>query len=842
MILFAFISCLQLYGQSIQGFVYDEANNPIPYAKVYLKDRGNSSTEAGGNNGAITDIEGKYFIGSEFGVYTVVYKCFGFEDLEVQVTVDKFEPTVQNVYLKEISQDFNDVEVTAKKKNIAWQIVQNVISHKKEMIQQMDSYTCDIYIKGVETFDQKNKPLESSEVNDSKPSDEFQNEKDQLENKLKENARLNMIEINLTKHFQYPNNMKEIRNGLEKVGRPDQIYYQTTVNGEFNFYNSLVQKEDLHMGPIISPLHPSGILSYKYKLTEVNADGNDTIYVIKISSRSVGNSTLSGYLHIKKNDWVLTKVDLAMHKGNLRVYDDFRIIQEFIQKDSLWLLDKQTFEYNTRYGKEIVLGTTTVDYSNYIINPEFGEKFFSNELGVTTQEAYERDSTYWDKIRPEPLTIEEQRSKFVQDSIQAIYTSEEYLDSVDAAYNKITFLKVAYLGIGHVNREKKTRWWFPSAASLVEPIAIGGIRFGPGMHYYKKWENKQWISIASNANVGYNNSDVRGGVNVYHYYSPKKLSLYFISLRKDARMINSNDAISSLLNRQNIYQNIGINASHYTELFNGFYMYNSIRFDHRYQFDLDYKFVTWFDDEFENTEPIQFDPYNSLRSIFYVSYVPGQKYMTEPYRKVVLGSKWPTFTVGWEKGWNGLLKSVIDFDYLYFSMNQSFQVRTFGESKYNIVMGQFVNQDSVHLIDRKFFRQADKNRWLAMAFVPPMNNFQNLDSSYETKDLYIRGHYIHHFNGAIVNKIPFMKKTGIKSVAGSGFIFLPEHNNYFYTEAYFGVERIFKVLRERIRVGTYAVFSTSSNQFKLPDSEQPRNFKFAIRLDMISTDANDFNF
>ena len=829
-----------LRAQSISGFVYDEDNNPIPYAKVYLKDRGNSEGSTD-NSGAITDFEGKYFIGCGMGVHNVVYTSIGYDDLEMQVVVDQFEPTVQNVYLQQSVKELNNVEVSTKKKNIGWMIVQNVIDRKKKMLKQLDSYSCEIYIKGVETFDKKRKN-ESSQSNESGPTDVFQEEENERNDKLKREGRLNILEINLTKHYQYPKGEKEIRNGYEKVGNPDQIYFQTTLLGDFDFYESLIKKPDLHQGPILSPLHPSGILSYKYKLTEILTDENDTTYLVKISSRSIGNSTMEGFLHIKKNDWVLTKVDVTMHKGNLKIYDDFRIVQEFKEKDSLWLLKRQFFEYSTKYGKETVKGKTEVTYSDYTINPVFPEKFFSNEVGITTKEAYKRDSTYWDQIRPTPLTTEEQRSKFVQDSIQAIYTSKQYLDSIDSIFNKVTFMKAAFLGIGHMNREKKNRWLFPSAADLVEPVAIGGLRLGPGVNYYKKWEDDQWISTSADFTLGWNNLDPRGGFTFYHYYAPRRIGQYSISLRKNARMINPNDAISSLLDRQNIYQNNGLRASHYFEIVNGLYLYNSIQFDHRYQFDLDYKFVTWFDESFQNTEPIQFEAYNAFRTLFYLAYVPGQKFRTEPTRKVVLGSAWPKFTVGWEKGWNNMLNSVVDFDYLYFRVNQSFQIRTMGESRYNLVMGTFVNQDSVFFIDRKFFRQADGNRWLALAFIDPLNNFQNLDSSYETKELYLRGHYIHHFNGAIVNKIPFMKKTGIKSVAGAGFIFLPEHNNYFYTEAYVGVERIFKVFRERVRLGAYVIVSTQTNQISIPTQNQPRNVKFAISFDIMSTDANEFNF
>lgn len=97
-----------------------------------------------------------------------------------------------------------------------------------------------------------------------------------------------------------------------------------------------------------------------------------------------------------------------LHKGNLKIYDNFRIIQEYEQIDSIWVVSKQIFEYDTKYGKETVHGTTTVVYTDYIFNLIF-RRNFNNELGSTVEGAYERDSTFWEDVRPIPLTEEELR-------------------------------------------------------------------------------------------------------------------------------------------------------------------------------------------------------------------------------------------------------------------------------------------------------------------------------------------------------------------------------------------------------------------------------------------------
>ena len=63
-------------------------------------------------------------------------------------------------------------------------------------------------------------------------------------------------------------------------------------------------------------------------------------------------------------------------------------------------------------------------------------------LSFTTQEAYEKDSQFWDNVNKEaPLTIEEREYQFKQDSIKAYHESEEYKDSMQNAFNKLNFKK-----------------------------------------------------------------------------------------------------------------------------------------------------------------------------------------------------------------------------------------------------------------------------------------------------------------------------------------------------------------------------------------------------------------
>ncbi|MEM6771098.1 MAG: DUF5686 family protein, partial [Bacteroidota bacterium] len=103
-----------------------------------------------------------------------------------------------------------------------------------------------------------------------------------------------------------------------------------------------------------------------------------------------------------------------------------------------------------------------------------------------------------------------------------------------------------------------------------------------------------------------------------------------------------------------------------------------------------------------------------------------------------------------------------------------------------------------------------------------------------TSNLFVEFHHIHHFNGALVNNIPLLRKSRIKTIAGGGFLYLPEEN-YRYQEIFVGLERVFKIgARRRLRLGGYAVWGDAN------DGRGRTSFK--ISFDLIDLWKRDWNF
>jgi hypothetical protein len=244
------------------------------------------------------------------------------------------------------------------------------------------------------------------------------------------------------------------------------------------------------------------------------------------------------------------------------------------------------------------------------------------------------------------------------------------------------------------------------------------------------------------------------------------------------------------------------------EIFNGFYVNPEVSFTERRSLDTNrYRFNTVLDDALNNDNPTSFASYQAALAEITVSYIPNQKYMREPYRKVVLGSRWPTFYTYYQKGIPKIFGSDINHDYLLFGIMQTFKIGTLGTSNYHMKTGTFINSKQLRDADMKFNRRSDPF-W----FSNPLYSFQGLDTLLPTKRRIFEGHFIHHDNGAILNKIPFMKKTGVGLVFGAGALYVTEFK-YQHYEILAGLERNFKFSRRRLRIGIYGVLS-DGNQIK----------------------------
>jgi len=376
------------------------------------------------------------------------------------------------------------------------------------------------------------------------------------------------------------------------------------------------------------------------------------------------------------------------------------------------------------------------------------------------------------------LTVDQTQMVRYRDSVSAVLNSTEYKDSIQALYNKVKPLEIVWDGVGFRNHEKEQHIYIGSLPSMIDFEIIGGWRAEPFTSYWRRYENGQVWSNNTSVSYGLNNGDIQGDTWNRFRYNPHKQADIWLGFGRDFFSINDNDAIINQLKPSNYFLSDYVHAAHQIELVNGLYVEAGLHITNR-QSVSGYINEGWIDSLLLDNDPIEFESFNSVITDVLLHYTPFQKYKTEPKRKIILGSKWPTFHFHYRKGIKGPFNSNVDFDYLKFWIDQNVSFRQFGNSRYNATVGNFVNTNNLPFLDIKRFNQSNP-----FFFGDPRTEYQALDTLLMTSNLFFEFHHIHHFNGAIINNIPLLKKTRIRTVIGGGFLWMQD-NNFRHEEVFF---------------------------------------------------------
>lgn len=805
---FIFLFLLTCSGSSAQFFkVHGKITNnklePLALASVQVKEL---------QTGTVTREDGTYELKLEEGKYDLVISMMGFKSQLVTIVVDR--EAVHNFIMEaEEAQNLAEVTVRGKLRDRSEEYIRNVIRHKDELLAAAGPYSCTVYIKAVQE-DSSVKKKKGKQVPDSlrkeDPNADLQH--------------MSMAEIVLKYDHENDNRVREERTAVKKRGEPESLFYLSMTEGDFNLYNNLIRSRVLSEVPFLSPVSYSGLAAYKYKITHTKIVGKHKVYTISVKPKQLSNVTVEGELTISDSNWVLLKARFSLPSYHIPEYDFFEVNQEYsFINDTAWMISRQEFTYYSTHGKGKLSGKTVASYLDFEFNKKFPPKHFGVEISATAQQAYDKDSLFWEKTRTEPLTSKEIRFIQYKDSIYRATHSKTYLDSIDRLTNKVTWKKLLLFGQSFYDREKERTWYFPALTSLYQPIQFGGARLQLGAGYNRIYKSKKTLSVSGDISYGFRNKDVNGNIGLSKMYNPFNRAFYRFDAGRDFEYIFEGDAWINMIKRSNQFLNNAIGIGHGAELVNGLFLYTDFDIALRRSlsnYKTNSKIDSLFDDLLDgyNQAPA-FEPYNAAYGKIRISYTPRQRYIREPREKIILGSKWPTFYVEWRKGIPGFINSKVDFDYLEFGLQQQLKLGIAGISRYTIRSGSFPTRKDLRTIDYKFQRRGDP-----LLFLNPNEAFQSLDSTFPVFDRFYEGHYLHEFNGALINKIPFLKKLQLREVAGAGFLIAPERNLR-YAELFAGVERVFKWPFNPIykfKLGVYVVGS-AANQFR-----NPLQFKIGI--------------
>ena len=778
-------SVSSIFFAQVKGVVTDTEGEPLSSVSIYLE-----STITG----TTTNENGEYELAlKKTGAQTIVFQFLGFKTLKKNVSITSF-PYKLNVKLTEVEIVLDEVTINSKE-NPANEIIRNVIKNKAKNDAKIKRFTANFYSRGLYKIKNAPKKILGRNLGD-------------LGGGL-DSTRSGIIYLSETISTisrQKPNNFKEHIIASKVSGTDNGVSFNRAEDVDFNLYKNKV----LLGNDIISPLSNYAFGYYTFKLVGTFYEKNGKlINKIKILPKRENDKVFNGFVYIVEDDWALYGSDVSVTGAqvNLPMVDVLHLKQSYnhVEKNNAWIVISQTIDFKIGLFGFNINGRFSSAYSNYNFDPSFDKSTFGKEILSFANEATKKDSTYWNNLRPVPLTKEEVTDYVIKDSIKVVRKSKKYLDSVDIKRNKVTFLTPL---TGYTFRNSYQKW----SLNIDSPIenlnfnTVQGWNSTIGLNYFKTLNDTgKWLSTGLGFNYGFSDKRFRPKAHFTYKWDNINRPILRVSAGVTTAQFNGKNPISKFWNTISsvyfernylkIYEKTFANISFSKELFNGLKLNTNLEFANRkplvnttYYSAKNIADVAYTSNDPQNPSSFtsSFTPHNIFTFNIGARIRIGQKYLSYPNRKwTVSNPKYPSIYVGYRKMF-GAIDAQKNSDLFFTQLNQDFSLGNLGDFSYSLKAGAFLEKKNISFIDYAHF---NGNKLAISPSNGTINHFNLLDYySYSSNDKFTEIHAEHNFNGFILNKIPLINKLNFQVVVGGKGLFTSDRKPY--TEASFGLDNI----------------------------------------------------
>ncbi|MGB2143887.1 MAG: DUF5686 and carboxypeptidase regulatory-like domain-containing protein [Flavobacteriaceae bacterium] len=784
--LFVLFFCSLSVSAQLKGTITDLDNQPIPFVNVYIE---NSYT------GTTSNEQGRYELAvPNPGKYTIVFQFLGFKT-QIKTIEIKTAPYTLDITLLEENISLNEVVISSKE-NPANRIIRSAIAARKAQLEKINSYSADFYSKGIIRLKDVPEKFLGQEVGD-------------LDGVL-DSTRSGILYLSETVsklNYEKPDKLSEKIIASKVSGDSNGFSFNNASDVDFNFYNNTINLNS----DIVSPIADYAFNYYTYKLEGIFYDnGGRLINKIKVIPRRENDRVFSGVVYIVEDQWGLYGLELSVTGEQIQspAIDviTFKQNASYDDESDYWVLRSQTISFKFGFLGFKGNGSFVANYSKYKLNPDFEKSVFSNEILAFEPEANKKDSTYWNTLRPVPLTSEEFKDYIKKDSIQILYKSKTYLDSLDASQNKFK-LGNLISGYSYENSFENKVFSISSPLSALNFNTVQGYNANLDINYTKRYdEYKKYLSLENQLNYSFETQKLRGTVGFkYKFNNINDLNVGFSAGIK-VQQFNDQEPISRLMNDlssllfeenyMKLFENRFIKLNYGQELFNGFRFGTALSFENRRGLfnNTDDTFINSDDKSYTSNNPLEplnfesapFENHNILKFKFKGAFRFGQKYLSYPGSKInITNPKYPKLNFSFEKGF-GATNSNYNYEHLSIDLSQNFSLENKGDFSYKLLSGTFFGDASLAFMDAKHINGNQTHVNLDGSYMSSFKNVGYYDFS--TSENYLEYHLEHDFKGYILGKIPFINKLNYNLILGvHGFT---SDNQIPYNEFSVGVNNI----------------------------------------------------
>ena len=792
LLLFLFSSLFNF--AQIKGKLSDEKGNSLPYVTIY---------EENTYNGTTSNEQGYYELSiKKSGKHSIVFQFLGFKTQKIAVDILTF-PHNLDVKLIEESLSLHEIVINSKD-NPANQIIRSAIANKKTNIEKTAKYKADFYSRGI--FRIKDAPKK------------ILGQKLDMFDEVLDSTRSGILYLSETVSkiaFQKPNKMKETIIASKVSGKDNGFSFNNAASANFDFYDNYLPF-DVN---VVSPIADNAFNYYKYKFEgSFYNENNQQINKIKVTPKRPSEPVMEGYIYIVDDSWAIYAVDLNIKGDQMQdpTLDLLTLKQNFSYNSAtkIWVKNTQSIDFTFGMLGINISGKFTYVFSNFEFDPPFTKKTFTKEVLTFEENANKKEDSYWNTIRPIPLTIEESTDYTKKDILQTKKKSQVYLDSIDKKKNKFHFPDL----ITGYNYKNSFQNWSANYEGLLTGInfnTVQGWKIATGLSYTKNNREKgKYTRFSADFDYGLSEGKFRSTGSFIHKFNNINKSEIQISGGSRVTQFNQESPIKELLNssttlffKENfmkIYENNFISLLYYREVTNGIFLKAKVDYlENKPLFNnTDYTFLKK-DKAYTSNNPWApndnitpaFEKYNLVKAKIEAKINFDQDYITRPDGKFNQSNdKYPVLTLGFEKGFAGSEKKY-EFDHVKAKITYNATLGNKGILSLNAKGGKFFNADQISFVDYKHFNGNQTYIGLSESYLNVFNLMPYYTNS--TNDSYFELHAEHNDKGYIMNKIPLLNKLKSNLVLGYHLLAVPHTSPY--TEYSVGLDNLgfgkFKMFR-----------------------------------------------
>ena len=813
----------------VRGLISTTRQEALPYAGIVVQ---------GTSTGTLANAEGRYELTLPAGKYELVFQYLSFKTLIKTVTIgDGFLEL--NVTLEEQPLNLDAARVGRGKEDPAYSVMRRAIAKARFHQLQIRSYTARAYTRSTALPTKipflLERRLKKEGVQEGKA---FLNE--------------SITEITYRRPNTYNQKILSTRNSLDNSTPTPNQYVLAS------FYSPEV-------GGATTPLSPKAFAHYRFEYEGFFEDRGEIVNKIKVIPKAYGEGTFRGSLYIIEDRWAIHSFDLeTIYQGLkigvkqlfnpvqnvwLPINQQFRIEGGYLGfagefkyvvsmnyqklnidpnlKEDITILDHKKEESTPSVSRKADLEKmieqqkefSTKNFKKLIKEYEKEEKKERKAEGVDTRAvrqdsvsidslANKRDTTYWQTLRPVPLTKLEVKSYRIQDSVRIV--KQEKMDK-DSARNDSTTFKAVHLLTGHTYKFKnRNDLTFESPASSLAYNTVEGYVFDGALEWKKRWGQHYEVSLKPLARYAFGRKKLlgtlQGTLGNRKWIATLEGGQYVYQFNGNNPISPGLNSLTTLLFEQNflkIYQKQFLRADYtYRYLGDILTLSSGLEFADRTELAnlektqkyLDWKSRSYTDNKPENAElPAPgFPTHRALVWNVNMNVRPWQKYAIRNGQKRYWYNKGPTFLIGFKRA-IPVEGASPDYTQLEGSIRQNLDTGPRSNLRFAFTGGGFLSHKKLYFPDFRhfmgnefFFQNGDI-----------LTSFRMLPYyQYSTAHRFLQGHALWNSQRFVLTRLPFVRLAGLSEILQVHYLSTPAVKNY--TELVYGVDGIIRLFRVEV--------------------------------------------